>query len=227
MAKNFFDEIEEDPKTQYHLIAILFLLGTILTWVYTAIPGQEKNAIIYIIFLIVYGFAGLADILAGKKKELWYLAINGLGEKWIQKTLFGAATALLLVLFVFRASIIQPFSIVDNNSILSFLFVVIAAPLVETSFFRGIFQPVATELINSFLVSDKTIAGIIAMIVQSAVFALYHINIFVGVSDVTIFSYVPYFIFGMIATFGVYYFRSISFEYGLHGANNLVAWLVR
>lgn len=227
MKNSFFSEIRENHDSQIILGYFSFSLGVILLWVLTAIPSQLQNALVYITMLLAWGFLNHFDIVYDKLKMPDAIATNGISKNWMIALILGAITSLILILVVFKASIVQPLSIVSTNTIVSFLFVVVAAPIVEAQFFRGLIQPTLFVAIRKLFVKNDLIAWLIALAIQSATFAFFHINVFLGATDVTLLSYTPYFLFGIIATVGVYIIRDLSYEFGLHGINNLFAWIVK
>lgn len=217
--KGFFREIEDPIRSSETLIYLMFLWGVIILWIYVAIPEQEKNALIYMIMLIVWGFGGVWDIMhASLKKPQFTAPFNMLGKRPIQAIVYGIVVAMVLGLF-YAEALIQPLSVVAPE-FLSFLFIVITAPIVEANFFRGMIQPALVELSKRHITKNVLYAGVLATVLQSLIFAFFHINIFGQGGD-----WVPYFVFGVIATVGVYAFRSVAFEYGLHGVNNYIAWV--
>lgn len=223
MKSSFFDQVQEKPEQARDAAIGLFVLFVVLLWVYTANLGQEKNAMVYIIMLILAGFTIGFNIVFIKQKDKNFLPINGVGKDWQTPFIYGIILSIVLIIILVKQSIIEPLSITSGKSILGFLFVVIAAPIVETSFFRGTMQPLFVLLVNNHITNNKAIAWSIAAIIQSVIFAFFHVNILVS-NTVGLGGYLPYFIFGIIATIGVYYFKNITFEFGLHGFNNFFAW---
>jgi membrane protease YdiL (CAAX protease family) len=225
MEKSFFDEIVDVPKyerlTVYGIGAIMFL---IIFWVFTALPEFEKPAMIYMIMMIIWIFGLSFDLLWHVNKKPDQAAINGIGKEPLTALFWGCIAGFLLILGFSINSMFIPFSI-GSTTVLSFIFVVIAAPFVEANFFRGVLQPTFTLLLTDWFTENKDLAGVLSMIVVSIAFAVFHVNIF-GLSNLFNFSaYVPYLLFSFIVTFGMYYFRSVAFEYGAHGINNLFAWI--
>ena len=216
--RGFFSEVKTSTNLSTNWTYLLFLLGVILLWVFTAIPEQSNNASVYLFMLIVTGFITGFDALEtrfGKMAEIAH--VNGLGKKPLIAVAVGAG-AMILISIVRPQTIIQPLSIISPET-LSFLFIVVAAPLVEAGFFRGTLQPITVHLLQEAGLG-VLVAGGAATVIQSLIFAFFHISVFGQGGD-----FMPYFIFGVIATIGVYAFKSIGFEYGLHGVNNLLAWM--
>ncbi|MBI2597641.1 MAG: CPBP family intramembrane metalloprotease [Candidatus Diapherotrites archaeon] len=77
----------------------------------------------------------------------------------------------------------------------------------------------ATYFFENYFGLPNLAAGLIAMVIQSGIFALFHYRVFGN----SIEAIVPSFVFGIIATLGCYLFKSLGFEIGLHGINNLRA----
>jgi membrane protease YdiL (CAAX protease family) len=224
--KQFFYEILDNPKYErFTVYALGVTIAFILLWVYTAIPSQEHNALIYIIMSIIWGFGLAFDLVWEKLKFPDQMAANGLGAKPIKALLIGIGIGLLIWVLGGTQSIVQPFSLVVDSSWLTFLFVVVAAPFVEANFFRGLIQPVFTLVLHDWVVKDWNIAGVIAMVAQCAGFAFFHVNVISGGGGLEVF--LPYFIFGVGATVLVYATRSVAAEYGWHFVNNFVAVVVR
>lgn len=221
MKNSFFDEITDNPKYErfsvYGLGAIIFIS---ILWVLVAIPEYQNNAIIYLFMLVIWIFGLTSDLIWQTLGLPNQAAVNGVGKKPIPAFLIGLALGLVLIFVASTFSII-PFSFIGATT-LNFFFVVIAAPFVEANFFRGTVQPTFTLLIQDWITTNTFIAGCISMLVTSFAFALYHVNV-IGSGE----SYVPYFIFGIISTILVYATKSIASEWGLHGINNLFAYLSR
>lgn len=217
--KGFFSEITDGLESSTYVNYATFLLGVIILWVYVAIPSQEKNAIIYLFMLICWVIGVFADQVFQTNKRENLVQVNGLGKNPLIALAIGIVIAFLIGVFQ-PQGIIKPLAIV-SPSVLSFLFIVVAAPYVEASFFRGTIQPILKQVFER-IIHNGFVAGVVATVVQCFAFAWFHINIF-GATG----SWIPYFVFGVIATIGVYVFRSIGFEYGLHGINNLIAWVIR
>ena len=228
MSKSFFDEIDEglSETKNYDSMNVLLLgvgLGVILLWVYNTFlqsdPVASGFALTYIIMLIVWGINLNSDLFYAMIKRPNQTAANGLGKKdnIVTGLLIGFGLGFLLV-FGVKFSVV-PFSIVDAG-MLSFLFVVICAPIIEANFFRGLLQPILTLMIEQFFVPVKSVAWVVALVIQSLAFALFHINI-VNASG----NFWVYVLFAVICTVLVYATRSIASEWGLHGVNNLFAWV--
>lgn len=225
VKSSFFDEIVDVPKferfTVYGIGGALFLL---IFWVYTAIPEFEKPALIYMVMMIIWIFGLSFDLIWHVNKKPDQAAVNGIGEKPIPALIWGLVIGGLLVFLFSTQSIFVPFSVISTTS-LGFLFVVVAAPFVEANFFRGVLQPTFTLLFEDWFTKNKDLAGVLSMVIVSVAFALFHVNIF-GLSNLfNVYAYVPYVLFSFIVTFGMYYFRSVAFEYGVHGINNLFAFI--
>lgn len=223
MSKSFFDEVVDLVK--YEKINIYLIgvpLGLVLLWIYNAIPDQRVNALVYMVMLIVWGIGATADLLweaFGKRNNM---SANGLGKAPLKPFLIGLALT-LFIFFLTPQSIVKPFSLVDS-SVLGFLFVVIAAPIVEANAFRGLIQPMLTNVFEEWFFRNKSLAWGLALVIQCGAFAFFHVNV---ISGGAIDAYVPYFVFGVIATVVVYGTKSIAGEWGLHGANNFIAYVVR
>jgi membrane protease YdiL (CAAX protease family) len=219
--QSFFDEVVEDAwGMKLNLHALGLYLGVILLWVYVAVPEQQSNAMVYMIMLIVWGFIMAFDYRDSLGKTEDFLRVNGMGKNPLQNFLLGAVL-FGLVVGVTSFSII-PLSIVDA-SLLSFLFIVVAAPLVEANFFRGLVQGQLTQFGEVFLGMSRQISFGFATVLQSLIFAFFHVVIFSNPINVFV-SAIPYFVFGVLMTVLVYYFKDVSVEYGAHGINNLIAW---
>lgn len=214
--KTFFKTWADDEKTTFGIIIIAFLLGTIILVVFTNFPEVSQVAVIYMILLIVAGFAGLFDIVFRSRgfKDLF----AGSGKHFY----IALAVGLLIGLTTFFASFFVvpiPFAITQNLFIL--LFAVIVAPLTEELFFRGTLQHVITGFLKNFLGQSFLVSGIIATFVQSLIFALYHFTIFGGSPEKVFAS----FIFAIVVTIGNAMFRSLGFGMGLHFTNNTLVSL--
>lgn len=228
MNKGFFREIIDKPKLErLSVYGIGTPLAFILLWVYTAIPSQEKNALLLLIMLIVWGFSFAFDLVwstLGKERQM---SANGLGKDPLKGIIYGVIGFFLfaiLINFLFDfSSIIVPFSIVETG-FLSFFFVVVCAPIVEANFFRGFVQPLFQLFIDDFILKNEFLSAIISIIIVNLGFAFFHVNIIGGLTQLNLVALLPYFIFGVFVNIGVYASRSIAFEYSMHGLNNLFAW---
>jgi len=225
MSKSFWREIVDVPKYErfvaYGVGAIIFL---ILFWVFTALPEYKNESMVYLIMMIIWIFGLSFDLVWHSIGKPDQAAVNGVGKKPWTALFFGVLGGLGLVFMFSFQSMFQPFSIISNAP-LAFLFVVVAAPFVEANFFRGVLQPTFTLLINDWFVKNEALAAVLAMVLVSFAFAVFHVNVF-GLSNLfNVWIYVPYFLFGLIVTLGMYYFESVAFEYGVHGVNNLFAFL--
>jgi membrane protease YdiL (CAAX protease family) len=228
MSKSFFDEIIDNLKYErFTVYGYGLFLSLILFWVYTAIPSFEKAAMTYMIMMVVWIFGLTADLQWSDRKKENQAAVNGIGKHPIKAILIGLVVGIGFVFVASSSLVIVPFGIAGDVSVLSFLFVVLAAPFCEANFFRGIVQPSMALLFNDWFTKSKLVAGIAAMIITSAFFAVFHVNVLATGNPLDVMSYVPYFIFGIIATVLVYYCKSVAAEYSLHGINNLFAWLLR
>ena len=219
--KNFFNEIVDVPKyerfTVYGVGAVIFL---VLFWVYVAIPEYSKEASIFLFMLIIWIFGLSFDLVwdvLGRKNQA---AVNGVGKKPIPALVVGIVLGLVVAGSAFA---IVPFSIVSSGW-LAFLFIVVAAPFAEANFFRGVIQPTFVLLLEDWSGLSSFWCGVVATVAQSGAFALFHVNVLGSASVFDVYAYVPYFLFGVIATVLVYGTRSVASEYGLHGVNNLFAF---
>jgi len=233
VLEGFFDEIEDNQK--YEKISIYLIgvpLGVVLLWIYNTFVNIDPQiaiySYIYTVMLIVWGIGLTADLLWANMGKEDQMSANGLGKKPLKGIWVGVIGFFVFIIIssiFFRAGAIVPFSFVGEN-ILLFFFVVIIAPIVEANMFRGLFQPMLVNGIESFLVKSRPVAWVIACVVQSFAFAFFHVNVIGGIFGFEFFSLLPFFVFGVIATIVVYAGRSISGEYVMHGLNNCFAWFL-
>lgn len=222
MKFNLFDEVVEDVRSiKFNVQYLGFSLAVILLWVYTAIPEQRFNAMVYIVMLTIWALFHSLDFRDSKSNREGLISTSGIGKTPFQSFMIGA------IIFFFIAGglkfTIKPLSIVDPN-ILSFLFIVVAAPYVEANFFRGMLQGFAMSLVRDLFRVSKNIAFVGGMLIQSTVFAFFHTIIFAQAGDFFV-NAAPYFLFGVVMTLLVYFFKDISIEFGSHGINNYLAWV--
>lgn len=220
MSKNFFDEIVDVPKyerfTVYGIGAVIFL---IMLWVYNSIPEYSIAAGTFILMMIIWVFGLSFDLVWQTIRKPEQAAVNGIGKKPVMPFFIGIVVGFLFVNLAFS---IVPFAIVSGGA-LSFIFIVVAAPFVEANFFRGVIQPTFTLLFKDWTKLTQNQAGVVAMIITSMAFALFHVNVLSSADVFSVYSYVPYFVFGVVSTLLVYGTRSVAAEYGLHGVNNFLA----
>jgi len=221
-VNKLFLDFEGTQKNEFINLFIGFFLGVILLGVFNNIPEQQANATIFFIMLIVWGFIGLFDIFNKRAKKLF--VVYGIGKNFVIAFAVGA----LLGFFLFQQGqgIIPIGSIVDAQQ-LNFFFISIIAPFVEANFFRGLLMGNIFLFMQLAGVRDHFTAGVIALVGQAITFAWFHTVVVVEggasifPSDPSLLA--PYFVFGIVAGLGVLIFKSIAFEYGLHGVNNFLA----
>ena len=219
----FFAEFKTDNRLDALNVTIGFFLGVILLGIFNIFPDQRDNATVFFIMLIVWGFTLLLT-KSGKTGALNQdiLGIGKNGKAFLVATIIGAVIGYFLT--VQANVIINPIfmSVIPINALFGFLYVVIVAPVVEANFFRGLLMPtLAHFLMMAKIGINETLAGVIAVVISAAMFAWFHSAVFGGNPT----NLLAAFVFGIIAGLGVYGFKSIGFEYGLHGVNNLLAFL--
>ena len=204
------------------LISLAFLVGTLLTGVFNNFPAQRDNAMVFIVLLIVWAFVFFDEMLSARGNS--QLDLIGLGRQPLNAMLVGFAMFVPIIVFGFygRSSIIPLInqSIAADN-VFGFVYVVLLAPFVEALFFRGLLIPELALILRKFAGFDSVVSGLLGVLGSAAMFAWYHWYVFGGNSTNLTFT----FIFGIIAGLGVYATRSIAFEFGFHGANNLMAFV--
>jgi len=201
-----------------------FLLGVFLLGIFNNIPEQQANATVFFIMLIVWGFMSVIETV-GRKKTRSSIIIYGLGKNFMIAIIAGAIIGFLLQMT--SQSIVPTFTSISVQN-LGLIFVGIVAPFVEANFFRGLIMGTIYEYLG-FIGLPPIARGFIALTGQALGFAWFHTNVILGTTGGALIPsnplvLLPYFIFGIIAGIGVLIFKSIGFEYGLHGTNNLL-WL--
>lgn len=217
-AKRFF----ADPKVAFSndrlAITVGFFLGTILMGVFNNYPQYASQANVFFILLIVWGFA--AAIEASSKAGDRFIAVIGVGKAPLVPLIVGCVVGGALVL-VSQSVVSLPQSVVAVRAGFTLFFVVVAAPFVEASFFRGLLMPAINQSLLDYLKVDALLAGILAIVLQAGVFSWYHWFVLGGALSALQVT----FVFGLLMGVGVYFFRSVAFEYGAHGVNNLLVFL--
>jgi membrane protease YdiL (CAAX protease family) len=220
-VKNFFKDYKTFQNLENINIIIGFFLGTLLLGIFNIFPDQQANATVFMILLIVWGFTQLNE-RASKQgdKNIDVLGV-GKSQDFLVAVVLGVVASLVLTI-IFNVVIDPIFaSTVSTSMILGSLYVLICAPFIEANFFRGLFMPMIGVFMRNLGFANKLLIGVVSIVGQASVFAWFHTTVFSGSQTLLIWM----FVFGVIAGAGVYYSKSIGFEYGFHGANNLVAWL--
>ena len=205
-------------KSDDILLYVSFILGITLLGVYNNFPSQANAATVFFVMIIVWGFSTLAELQGGKGD--YYSDVAGVGRRPWDALVWGLATAVALALFVSlnKATVVAFIGVTDV--FWRFFFVVVCAPIIEANFFRGLVLPHTMGLLNRNWKADKTLIAGISIFVTSVAFAWFHWFVLGGnVNDLGFM-----FVFSVIASIGVYAFRSIFFEYGMHGVWNVLAF---
>jgi membrane protease YdiL (CAAX protease family) len=223
MSNNFFSEFKVIQKYENINVYIALFLGVILLGIFNLMPDQRANATVFFVMLIVWGFAQHINRLSKTGNQNF--GVLGIGTKanFITALIFGLIAAILLVGGSGFYVVPVFSSVISVDLILGFLFIVICAPIIEANFFRGLLMPCIINFSETLgFIKNDLLNGIIAIVLQAIVFSWFHVAVFSG-NPTNIFIS---FIFGLIVGSGVYFFKSIGFEYGLHGMNNLIAWII-
>jgi membrane protease YdiL (CAAX protease family) len=188
---------------------MLFIAVTMGTTNQTA----TNAAFVYSFMLVVWGILLHVEFLKDSD-----LDIVNLGRKWEVALFVGGVLAVLFSTSFSFVTIPQGTFSFSNKLIQAYF--VLAAGFIEANFFRGLMLPALIQLFHdrTHLISDRFSAGMAANVIQALVFGAFHI----AVRGSNIAGLWVTVIFGFVAGLGVYYFRSIAFEYGLHFTNNLI-----
>ena len=198
-----------------------FMLGVFLLGIFNNIPDQQANATIFFIMLIVWGFMSVIET-TGRKKTKKNIVVYGLGKNFAIAAVVGIVFGFLMQS---SYSIVPAFTSISTQN-LGLIFVGLVAPFVEANFFRGLIMGTLYEF-GGFFKLNPLLSGFIALVGQALAFAWFHTIVVVGTSGGAFLPsdplvLMPYFVFGLLAGVGVLVFKSIGFEYGLHGSNNIL-----
>ena len=217
---NFFSEFKVINKYENINVYIALFLGVILLGIFNLMPEQRANATVFFVMLIVWGFAQHINRINKLGNQNFGVLGVGTKQAFVSSVVIGAFLALFLVSQSFN--VVPVFSsVVSVDFLLGFLYVVICAPIIEANFFRGLLMPSSFVFFGLVGLKNNFLKGVLAVVVSAGFFAWFHTSVFSGDST----SLVVAFVFGLVAGVGVYFFRSIGFEYGLHGVNNYLAWV--
>lgn len=218
---NIFKDIEAPENIERINLFIGFAIGLILLGVFNNIPSQQANATIFMIMLITWGFVTEIEQSASKHSRK-SLIVYGVGKNFATAIIVGAVFG--FALNSAGQSIVPAFAII-STPVLSLLFVGVCAPFIEANFFRGLVLGHTIGFFENLGVKSELVAGSLAIVMQAGMFAWFHTIVIMGTgaffpSDPWLL--LPYFVFGLVSGVGVILFKSIGFEYGLHGVNNLL-----
>jgi len=215
-AKTFFSEWKDNRELYpiFSLLTIFFIIG--LFWIVTNIKQFEYQANLFLAMmlfgLIVAGF----DYFNEKNNLFGFLFIGKNLKDMAIAIIFGAFLAILLSINSF-AVISTPLSSVTVSATVGvFLLSVLIAPYTEEYFFRmSLYPTIVASLQPKFGYFG---AGVIAILIVSSAFALFHFAVFsAGISLM-----ISAFIFSVLAIVGNRLFESSYFGFTLHIVNNFL-----
>lgn len=141
----------------------------------------------------------IESLLFGDKRRLIYSAIAGAAGIFM---LSGGKMSVL------------PLNVSQSAQ---FFFVVIASPVVEGIFFRGVLDPTLRKTLAALRLPMPAILG---MLLANVLFSYYHVAVY-GLSVEMQFTALA---FGIAMSIGVALTRSLGFEMGAHFLNNFIAF---
>lgn len=211
----FWDDIETNDflfKWTLFLIVFAYVLAHAI---YTNIPGEQSTAGIFLFFAILsIVFAAVEHLQKNSRVFNFY----GLGNNPV-RALFalgiGSGMA-FLILGGLKSVLPIPFAVVGPTLSLTWLWVVIFSPILETIFFRGTIFPT----LKLWFSGTPFIAPYLAMIITSGLFAVYHYAAY----GASISSMEGAFVFSTMMILGNQALKSIGFEFGFHFINNYLAF---
>lgn len=212
MKGSFFDEWIDDRRLFPLVFIVLTGQGILFThWISSTYPSLQHISDIFFGMLIISTIIAMVDFIQ-EKNNLTSFLYQGFSRDNLLFSLFlGVLAGFILYslqfIFGFSSSSVQ-----NVDPLTGFVFVVIVASYCEELFFRCSLQPTFYTFLNNLIgVKNRFVNGILATISVSAIFAFYHYSI-LGLSTSLVFP----FIFGLIATVGNYWRKSVFFGIGLH-----------
>ncbi len=211
---NFFKEWKDSRELLAYSGLMTILMFIALTWTWINVAGESVRAGLYLWLLVVAAITGGIDT-QWEKNRIWGYNDYGNSKKFfIAALFFGLIFGIALQASNFS---IATFSIINGVSLLSFFYIVVAAPYVEEKFFRGWLEPTIGVLTSS-IKSLKQHSYILGVVFSALVFAIFHYVVYAGDLP-ALFSAL---IFGVSMSIGNHLFKSRGFGIAAHIINNFL-----
>src|SRR3990167_5369606 len=211
--KKFFGEWKDRDELNAIIVIALLILVVFLTSIWNNYPDERTSAGIFMFISILALIIIFADLI---KEKVTFVSANLLGQKPLIPLIAGLGIGAVMVLGKFviigAPTKLDPF-------LSGFIYIALAAPLIEEVFFRGALQSTFTQTFSKYMGSIP--GGLLAIFMQVGLFVLFHLRV-LGFSMEAL---QVVFIFGLIATIGTLVFKSLGFSLGLHFSNNFLIFM--